>query len=140
GKLRNSGVINIDQAVQRAINIQGSAPDSAFINYSTGQVLSLGANNPGIFLASGGGLIRYINEGTTILTTNATNNVTGSGLFHNYGTFGGEGVYESAQSFINFAGAVIAPGTSPGILTLNHNGTLNLAGAIFNMEIEGNGD
>jgi hypothetical protein len=142
GKLRNHGVINMGATGQWAINIRTTAPDSAFINYSTGQVLSLDSNNPGMFLASGGALIRFINEeeGTIILTTNVTNNVSGAGLFHNYGTFGGNGRYESAQSFINFSTAVIAPGTSPGTLTLNRNsGTLDLSGLTFNMEIEGNG-
>lgn len=74
-----------------------------------------------------------VNAGTLLLNTNlptSTNTVT----VNNNGKLGGSG--SITRTVIANSGGTLAPGNSPGILTIDGNLTLN-AGSIFNVELNG---
>jgi len=130
GSLTNNGLILITNPFDRGILVGngGEITNEGTITVSGGVEC--------ISFRTGGSLT---NNGATTLSGASVRIITGGDgwEFVNNGVLNGDGVIKS-QYFVNGSGSILAPGTSPGVLTFsNSSHTVNLSGVTLQIEING---
>ncbi|MDZ4680661.1 MAG: hypothetical protein SGI94_09490 [Saprospiraceae bacterium] len=127
--LWNNGTLNINSGSYLEIALYAILNNSGIINNNNGRYLS--NNNSAVFH----NYATLTNDGTLDNTTSSTLTNHSGGTLANNGTLKGTGTIVQNCAFTNSATAIIAPGGSPGTLTVT--GNFDLSGGTYQCEING---
>ncbi len=140
-QIGNSAAVNqgIEGASGTSVSNEGTVTFGNVTNGGVGSDFTLNNLSGGIIQTAASGKLKILgtldNKSGAILTNNATGTITVNGTLTNSGSVKGTGTIANSAIWTNGTGSTLAPGQSPGTLTVT--GSLNLGSATYPCEING---